>query len=140
MRPKETGRAQMGVSILTGITKLRFSHIHRSVIFYRKNTKFAVEVPAYSRKLHYKVEVNRASNFRDMSDQSFGFCSSFFFLFFFSNKHKIHSNSGMRTLIELKFGTHAGQPKANISTKFCEDPTKIFVVINDYSHKQRSIC
>jgi len=56
------------------------------------------------------------------------------------HKHKNHSNSGMHTFIELKFGTRAGQPKANISTKFCEDPTKILVVINDYLCKQRLIC
>ena len=31
----------------------------------------------------------------------------------------------MHTLIELKFGTRAGQTKANISTEFCEDPTKM---------------
>jgi len=54
MRPKKMGRAQTGVSILTGITKSRFSRFHRSVIFYPKNTKFAVEVPAYNRKLHNK--------------------------------------------------------------------------------------
>ena len=50
MRP---GCAQTGVSIiLTGIT---------SVIFYPKNTKFAVEVPAYQGRLHSKIEANRAS-------------------------------------------------------------------------------
>ena len=137
MQPKKTGHVQMAVNILTGITKSRFIRIHRFVIFNPKKTKFAVKVPAYNRKLHSKVEINHASQFRDTSDQSFGFCSSFFFL---SHKHKNHSNSGMHTSIELKFGTRAGQPKANISTKFCEDPTKILVVINDYSRKQRSIC
>ena len=127
MRPKKTGCVQTGVSILTGITKSRFSRIHRSVIFYPKNTKFTVEVPTYNRKLHSKIEVNHASRFRNTSNQSFGFCSWFFFLFFFSHKNKNHSNSGMHTSIELKFGTRAGQPKANISTKVCEDPTNILV-------------
>ena len=120
VQPNKTGRAQTGVGILTGITKSRFSRIHKSMIFYLKNIKFAVEVPAYNRKLHFKVEVNRTSCFRDMSDQSFSFCSLFFFFlffFFFSHKHKIHSNSGKHTSIELKFGTRAGQPKVNISTK-----------------------
>jgi len=142
MRPKKTGRAQTGVSILTGITKSQFSRIHRSMIFYLKNTKFAVEVPAYNRKLHSKVEVNRTSRFRHTIDQSLSFCSSFFFLLILLllHKHKNHSNSGMHTLIKLKFGTHVGQPKVNINAKFCEDPTKILVVINDYSCKQRSIC
>ena len=112
MRPKKTRCAQMGVKILTGITKSRFSRIHRSMIFYLKNTKFVVEVSVYNRKLHSKVEVNRASRFRDTSDQSFGFCSWFFYSSFL-HKHKNHPNSGMYTSIELKFGTCAGQPKTN---------------------------
>ena len=45
----------------------------------------------------------------------------------------------MHTLIGLKFGKCAGQLKANMSTKFFEDPTKILVAINDYLRKQRSI-
>ena len=36
-------------------------------------------------------------------------------------------------MLRLEFGKRVGQPKANISTKFCEDPTKIIVVINNYS-------
>ena len=64
---------------------LRFSRIYRSVIFYLKNTKFAVKVPAYNWKLHSKVEVNHASRFRDTSDQSFGFCSSLIFTSFRTN-------------------------------------------------------
>ena len=78
MRHKKTGRAQTGVSILTGITKSQFSRTYRSMIFYPKNTKFAVEVPAYNRKLHSEVEVNHASRFQDKSDQGFSFFSSFF--------------------------------------------------------------
>jgi len=68
----------MGVSILTGTTK-RFSriHNHRPVIFYLKNIKFAVEVPIYKGRVHSKNEANRASRFRDTSEQSFSFCSSF---------------------------------------------------------------
>ena len=121
---KKTGRVQTGVSILTGITKSQFPRIHRSVIFYPKNTTFVVEVLAYNRKLHSKVEVNCTSCFLDTSDQNFGFCSSFFF-FFFLYKHRNHSNSGMHHFIELKFGTRAGQPKANINVKICEDSIKI---------------
>ena len=80
--PRSLGRAQTGVGILTGTTKLRFSRIHRSVTFYQKITKFAVELPAYNYKgrLDSKIEVNRARRFRDTRDQSFSFCSSFFFL------------------------------------------------------------
>jgi len=44
--PRSLGRAQTGVSILTGTTKLRFSCIHGSVTFYTKITKFAVDLPA----------------------------------------------------------------------------------------------
>jgi len=85
--------------------KLRFSCIHRSVIFYPKSTKFAVEVPAYNRKQHSKVEVNCASHlwskFRFLF---FIFLSSYSF---FLHKHKKKSNSGMHILIKLKFGTRA---------------------------------
>ena len=107
VRPNKMGCAQTGVSILTGITKSQFSRIHRSVIFYLKNTEFAVEVLVYNRKLHSKVEVNCVSRFQDTSDQSFGFCSSLFF--FFLHKHKNHSNSGMHSSIELKFGATKGK-------------------------------
>ena len=41
--PKKPGVRRNG-SILTGTTKWQFSRIYRSVIFYLKNTKFAVEV------------------------------------------------------------------------------------------------
>ena len=42
----------------------------------------------------------------------------------------------MHALIELKFGPHAGQPKANISTKFGGYLTKIFVAISNYVRKK----
>ena len=57
-----------------------FLCIHKSVTFYPKITKFAVKLPAYEGRLDFKLEVNRARRFRDMRDQSFSFCSSFFFL------------------------------------------------------------
>ena len=81
--PRSLGHVQTGVSIITGTTKLRFSHIHRSVTLYQKITKFAVELPAYKGRLDSKIEVNRARCFRDTRDQSFSFCSSFFFFFLF---------------------------------------------------------
>jgi len=65
--------------------------------------------------------------------------SGFFLLFFFFFLHK-HNILGMHASIGMKFGKHIGQPKAIISTKFCEDPTNILVAINNYSRKQRSIC
>ena len=58
------------------------------------------------------------------------------FFFFFSHKHKNYSNSGMHTLIELKFGTRVGQPKVNISTKFGAYRSKNFVIISDNFRKQ----
>ena len=84
------------------------AYVYISVIFYLKNTKFALEVPAYNRIF------------------------SFFFLIFFflSHKHKNRSNSETHASIEQKFGKCLGQPKANISTKFRGDPTKILVVIS----------
>ena len=95
-----------------------FMHLYIYVIFYPKNTKFAVEVPTHDGRLHSKFGVNHASHFWDTRDQSFSF-----FLFFFSHKHKNRSNSETRASIGLKFGKRV---KANnISTKFCEDPTKI---------------
>ena len=84
--PRGPGRVQTGVIILIGTTKLRFSHIHRSVTFYPKITKFAVELPTYKGRLDSQIEVNRARCFRDTRDQSFSFCSSFFFFFVFSHK------------------------------------------------------
>ena len=53
------GRANY-MSTLTGTTKLRFSHIRNSIIFYLKNTKVAVEVPAYQGRLHTKIKENWA--------------------------------------------------------------------------------
>jgi len=55
-------------------------------------------------------------------------------------QHKNGYNSKTHALIGIKFGKRVGQPKANISTKFCENLTKILVVINDYLRKQRLIC
>ena len=88
-------------------------------------------------RLHWKFEVNRQPFLRYERPK---FHCFFFFLFFFSYKHKNCCNLEMCASIGLKFGRCVGQPKANISTKFCEDSTKSLVVINDHSHKQRSMC
>jgi len=45
------GRANYVSILLTGTTKSRFSHIRNSMIFYLKNNKVAVEVPAYQGRL-----------------------------------------------------------------------------------------
>ena len=75
---QENGARANYVSILTGTTKSWFSHIHNSVVFYLINSKVAVEVPAYLRRLHIKFEENRVKLFRDMSKQTFKFFSSSF--------------------------------------------------------------
>ena len=75
---QENGARASYVSILTGITKSRFSHIRNSMIFYPKNTKAAVEVPAYQGRQHTKFEENHVKRIRDMSEQTFEF---FFFIF-----------------------------------------------------------
>jgi len=50
------------------------------MIFYPKNTKVAVEVPAYQGRLHTKFEENHVKRFRDiaMSEQTFKFFLRFF--------------------------------------------------------------
>jgi len=121
MLPKKPG-ARANRSEYTGTTKLRFSRIHRSVTFYPKITKFAVELPAYKERLDSKIEVNRARCFRDTRDQSFSFCSSFFFLLLasssFRTNHKIGSNSQVRTLILLKFSPLVGYQEVNVRMNF----------------------
>ena len=76
-------------------------------------------MPAYKGRQHSKIEANRTSRFQDTSEQSF-----FIFFLLFSHKHKNHFNSGMHTLIELKFVTSVGQPTVNVSTKFGAYRTK----------------
>ena len=66
------------VSIWIGTTKLQFSRILNSMIFYLKNTKVAVDVPAYQGRLPTKFEENHVKCFWDMSKQTFGFISFFF--------------------------------------------------------------
>ena len=77
----ENGAHVNYVSIVTGTIKLRFLCIHNSVVFYLINPKVAVEVPTYKRRLHTKFEENHMKRFRDMSEQTFKFFSSFFFVF-----------------------------------------------------------
>ena len=43
------------------------------MIFYPKNTKVGVEMPAYQGRLHTKFEENHVEHFRDMSEQTFEF-------------------------------------------------------------------
>ena len=115
---------------------LRFSHIHRSVTFYSKITKFAVELAAYKGSKNW---TKLRQVFPRCERPKFQFLFLVFFLLLFA-QHKNRFNSEMHASIGLKFSERVGQPKAIISTKFCEDPTKILVVINDYSRKQRLIC
>ena len=129
--PRSPGCAQTGVSTLTGKTKLRFSRIHRSVTFYPKITKFAVELPAYKGRLDSKIEVNRARCFRDTRDLSVSFCSLFFFSSSFRTNHKIGSNSQVHTPIRLKFGT-----LVDVSINFGQNPYKLLKVIYNRSFAQ----
>ena len=69
------------VSILTGTKKSWFSRVCNSMIFYPKNTKVAVEVPAYQGKVHTKFEENFVKRFWDLSEQSFKFFLLIFRLF-----------------------------------------------------------
>ena len=94
------------------------------MIFYLKSTKFAVEVPACDWRLNSKFEVNHAMRYK--------------FQCFFSFRTNTKTGE-THASIELKFGKRVGQPQANISNKFCEDPTKILLFIKHYSRKQRSI-
>ena len=80
---QENGARANYMSILTVTTKLRFSPIYSSVVFYLINPKVAVDVPVYQRRLHTKFEKNCAKRFRDVSEQAFKFFSSFFFFFVF---------------------------------------------------------
>ena len=141
MRPKKPARHT--VSILTGRTKMSFSHLCISVITYLIGTKFATQLPASQGSLHSKSEGNRSSHFRDTSFQSFVFFSSFFFFFFFfvfSHTCKNCYNKQTRTPIALKFGTQKGSPKANPSIEFGTNPMNGSGVMTDYSRKTRSIC
>ena len=139
MRPKKPWAHANG----SEFTKLRFSRIHRSVTFYLKITKFAVELPAYKGRLDSKIEVNCARRFRDTRDQSFSFCSSFFFLLLasssFRTNHKIGSNSQVRTLILLKFSPLVGYQEVNVRMNFGQNPYKLLKVIIDHLRKTRTI-
>ena len=77
------------VSILTGTTKSRISHILNSMVFYPKNTKVAVELPVYQGRLHTKFEENHVKCFQDMSEQTFKFFLRLFLRLFAHLKKKI---------------------------------------------------
>jgi len=62
--------------LLPETTKLRFSRIHNSMIFYLMDAKVAVEVPAYKGRPHTKFEENCVNRFLVMSEQTFVFFSS----------------------------------------------------------------
>ena len=66
------------VSILTGRTKISFSHLCISVITYLIGTKFVTQLPASQGSIHSKFEGNRSIHFRDTSYQNFVVFSSSF--------------------------------------------------------------
>ena len=121
------------VSILAGIKKLRFSHIHNSILI---TYKVAVEVPAHKGTLHTKFEEKCAKHFQNMSEQTFEF---FRFFFVFLHTWKNCCNSQTRTPIQLKFGTLVGHSEAIIRINFSENPYKLLWVIIDHLRKTRTI-
>ena len=136
-RAAQENRARANyVGIFKGTTKSRFSRIHNSMIFYLKNTKVAVEVPTNQGRLHNKFEENRVKCFRDMSEQTFKFVSSFFRLL---HIWKNHCNLQTRTPIQLKFGTLVGCPEAIININFGENPYKILIDIIHHLRKTSTI-
>ena len=106
---------------ITGTAKSRFSRIHNPLILHPMDAKAAVEVSAYQGRLNTKFEENRVNHLWGISGQTFVFFLRFFF-FFFSHKHKNCFNTGTHTLIGLKFSKHVEQWRANISTKFGDNP------------------
>ena len=139
MRPKKPARHT--VSILTGRKKAQFSHLCNSVIPNSIGTKFSTEVPASYGSLHTKFEENRSSYFRDTSEQIFVLLSSLFFSSSsssFRTLRKIRHKTRMCAGIGLKFGTHKGLIKEDLSTNLGRNPMNIHGVMTDYLRKIRS--
>ena len=128
------------VSILAGRKTTHFSHLCSSVIPYLIGTKFASEVPASKGSLHIKFEENRASHFRDTSEQKFVLISSFSSssTSSFRTFRKICHTTRIRARIGLKFGTLKGLIKADLCTNFGRNPMNIHGVMTDYLRKIRS--
>ena len=132
-------RANYVCEYIVRTTKSRSSRIHYSMIFYPKNTKVAVEVPAYQGRLHTKFEKNCVKRFQDMSEQTFKIFFLAFFSLSFHTLEKNCCNSQTCTPIPLKFRSLVGHPEAINSTKFAENPYKILRVIINHLHKTRTI-
>ena len=88
--------------------------------FYLKNTKVAVEEPAYQGRLHTKFEENHVKCFWDMSAQTF-----MFFIFVFLHTWKNRCNLQTCSPIQLKLGTLVGHPEVIISINFGKNLYKI---------------
>ena len=76
------------------------------MIFYLKNTKVVVGVPAYQGRLNTKFEENRLKLFPDMNEQTFEFPPPY---------------PSSYTPIQLKLGTLVGRPGAIIVINFGEN-------------------
>ena len=111
--PTSPGRVQMGVSILPGTTKLQFSCIHRSMTFYLKITKFAVELPVYKGRLDSKNWSKSRQAFPRYEKPKFQFLFFIFFLLLLLRLSHKSQNLQARTLIQLKFGTLVGYIQVN---------------------------
>ena len=124
------------VSILTGKTKLWFSSVHNSVVFYLIIPKGAVEVPAYKRRLH---QIWRKLREAFLRYEWANFEVFFLFFFVFLHTWKNRCNSQTYTSIQLKFGTLVGRQKAIITINFGENPFKILRVIINHLCKAKAI-
>jgi len=134
---QENGAHENYVSILTGTTKSRSSCICNSMIFYPKNTKVAVEVPAYQKRPHTRKSHKLFRRYEWASFQVFP--SFFFFFLVFLHIWKNRCNSQICTPIQLKFGTLVDRSEVIISINFGENLYKILRIIIDYLHKTRTI-
>ena len=95
------------------------------MIPYPIGTKFATDVLVSYGSQHTKFEENCLSRFRDTSEQKFILISWFFSSTSFRTLRKIRHNTRIRVPIELKFGTHKGLIKADLSTNFGRNPMNI---------------
>ena len=118
------------VSILTGSTKSWFSCLRSSMIFYLKNTKVVVEVPAYQgRQTTHQIWRKSRKAFLKYEWANFWVFPSFFSLLTFLHTWKNHCKSQTCTPIQLKFDTLVGRPDAIISINSGLNPYKILRVI-----------
>jgi len=121
---QENGVRANGVSILTGTTKSRFSHLCSSVIPHPNDTKFTVELASTQGRPDFKFKKI------PQAYESAKFCKNFRFFLILLLCVNCY-NSRMCALIWLKFGTRIGGLNANNSIKFGINLINIRGVTND---------